>query len=623
MTFIDDYSRCVAVFFLKQKSEVFAKFKEFESIVTNQCGHSIATLRTDNGGEYLSKEFQQYLKTKGIRHELTIAHTPEQNGVAERMNRTLIESARAMISHAGLTNNYWAEAIATAAYLRNRTTTSALKEAMTPYEMWYERKPDISHLKVFGCVAYAHIPDSERRKLDKKAEKLRFVGYCKNSKGYRLLDEKTHKILKRRDVTSNFDPGKMEIETEKQLMVDVELERNQLEDEPLRDESQQQEPRRSERQRKPPERYGSMEYADTAKVDHVVYNVCQITEPKTIDEALFSEHAKEWKQAADSEYKSLMENETWELVELPKDRQAVGCKWVFKVKHTSDGRVERFKGRLVAKGFAQKHGIDYDETFSPVVRFSSIRALLAFAVQHNMLIHQMDVVTAFLNGNLNEEIYMHQPDGYAIPGKEHYVCKLNKSLYGLKQSPRCWNQDYMKEIGFKQSAADPCVFIRTEDTMTITAVYVDDLILIAENPKEMQEVKQALAERFKMKDMGKLHYSLGISIVQDEGGIWLHQKQYILNMIEKFGLTEAKTVSTPANPDTKLVRDDGISKEVDPVRYQSMVGSLLYAAMATRPDIAQSVGAVSKFNSNPSEAHLTAVKRILRYLKGTVDLALR
>ena len=206
----------------------------------------IAALRTDNGGEYLSKEFEEYLKLKGIRHELTIAHTPEQNGVAERMNRTLMESARAMIAHAGLSNEYWAEAVATAVYLKNRTT-SAVKEGMTPYEKWYKRKPDISHLKVFGCVAYAHIPDCERRKLDKKAEKLHFVGYCKNSKGYRLLDEKTRTIVKRRDVTfneSNFDLSKTV--TVKHITTDMGPEVSEQEEEPQRDEPQQ-EPRRSER----------------------------------------------------------------------------------------------------------------------------------------------------------------------------------------------------------------------------------------------------------------------------------------------------------------------------------------------------------------------------------------
>ena len=301
---------------------------------------------------------------------------------------------------------------------------------------------------------------------------------------------------------------------------------------------------------------------------------------------------------------------------------------MFKVKHTSDGKVECFKRCLVAKGYAQKHGIDYDETFSPVVRFPSIQTLLAFAVQNNMLIHQMDVVIAFLNGELEEEIYMQQPDGYALPGKEHLVCKLKKSLYGLKQSPRCWNkafQEYMEQIGFNESAADPCVYIRAMNTMNVVAVYVDDLILIAATLEEMQEVKKSLADRFKMKDMGKLHYCLGISIVQDEenGCIWLHQKQYILNMLKRYRLTEAKTISTPAAVSVKLVKDDSVSKDVNPTAYQSMVGSLLYAAMATRPDISQAVGVVSKFNSKPTAAHLTAVKRILRYLNGTVDLAFK
>ena len=322
-----------------------------------------------------------------------------------------------------------------------------------------------------------------------------------------------------------------------------------------------------------------------------------------------------------------MQNETWELVELPEDREAIGCKWVFKVKYTSSGEIERFKGRLVAKGYAQKHGIDFDETFSPVVRFSSVRALLAFGVQKDMLIHQMDVVTAFLNGELSEEIYMQQPNGYVITGKEHLVCKLKKSLYGLKQSPRCWYNAfhmYVESIGFQQSTADPCVYIRLRDG-TVVAVYVDDLIVLSKTIAEMQDVKKKLSERFKMKDMGKLHYCLGISISHDEENhcIFLQQKQYILKMLKRFGLAEAKTVSTPADLNVTLVKDDGVSKDVDSTLYQSMVGSLLYAAMATRPDIAQSVGVISKFNSNPSEAHLTAVKRVLRYLKRTVDLALK
>ena len=200
--------------------------------------------------------------------------------------------------------------------------------------------------------------------------------------------------------------------------------------------------------------------------------------PGTIQEALATDEATQWKAAADDEYQSLLDNDTWDLVKLPRGRKVIGCKWVFKVKHDGDGEVERFKGRLVAKGYSQKYGIDYDETFSPVVRFSSIRTLLALAVQKGMLIHQMDVVTAFLNGRLEEEIFMQQPEGYITPGSEDLVCRLKKSLYGLKQSPRCWNkefQEYMKSTGFTQCTADPCVFVRViGDNLTIVAVYVDD-----------------------------------------------------------------------------------------------------------------------------------------------------
>ena len=256
--------------------------------------------------------------------------------------------------------------------------------------------------------------------------------------------------------------------------------------------------------------------------------------------------------------------------------------------------------------------------------------MLAYAIQNDMLIHQMDVVTAFLNGTLEEDIYMQQPAGYVQPGKEKMVCKLKKSLYGLKQSPRCWNKEFkehMESANFKQSTADPCIFTKTEESgeIIIVAVYVDDLIIVTKTNEKMNEIKRNLTSRFKMKDLGKLHHCLGITVEYDESKrcLWLHQKPYISAMLEKFGLSQAKTVSTPANLNEKLKRDDGTSKLVDPTLYQSMVGSLLYAAITTRPDISQAVGAASKYCSNPSEAHLTAVKRILRYLKETINLGLK
>ena len=245
-----------------------------------------------------------------------------------------------------------------------------------------------------------------------------------------------------------------------------------------------------------------------------------------------------------------------------------------------------------------------------------------------MLIHQMDVVSAFLHGELKEDIYMQQPPGYVQPGKEELVCKLKKSIYGLKQSPRCWNEklcEHLKLLGFRESGADPCVFTHENERkkLEIIAVYVDDLILIAETLEEIQQMKRCLSDTFKMKDMGKLQYCLGINFELNEKGISLSQKQYLLRLLEKYGLPEANTVTTPMDPNVKLVKDDGYSKKVNPIHYQSMVGSLLHAARATRPDIAHAVSTVSKFNAEPTQAHLTAVKRIFRYLKGKIDVVLQ
>jgi hypothetical protein len=239
----------------------------------------------------------------------------------------------------------------------------------------------------------------------------------------------------------------------------------------------------------------------------------------------------------------------------------------------------------------------------------------------------MDVITAFLNGDFQEEIIMQQPPGYVQPGKEDLVCKLKKSIYGLKQSPRCWNKkftQYMKSLGFHVSDADSCVFTRISkgDRLEIVSVYVDDLIIIAETLEDIRQIKQSLSQTFKMKDLGELHYCLGMNVHIDENGIYLCQSQYIQRLLEKYGLSEANVVSTPMDSNVKLVKNDSYSKRVDSSRYQSMVGSLLHLARATRPDIAHAVGSVSKFNSEPTEAHLTAVKRIFRYLKGTISLSL-
>ena len=416
-------------------------------------------------------------------------------------------------------------------------------------------------------------------------------------------------IFNENDFGKSIDANELELENLKETVAEMPIESEKEESEQEIDE--QSEPLR-------PVRYGIDEFTNTANVtSHIntAYQAVKIEEPNTIDDALNSDHSQEWKKAADIEYSSLMENQTWSLVKLSKGCNVVGCKWVFRVKYDGNGELKCFKGRLVAQGFLQKYGIDYEEIFLQL----HICRQLAFAAEKRLQVHQMDVVSAFLNGELTEEIYMKQPPGYVQTGKEKLVCKLRKSIYDLKQSPRCWNEklrDHLKSAGFKESGADPCVFIQSgQKDLKIIAVYVDDLILIAKTLGEIQQMKEGLSITFKMKDMGQLRYCLGINFELTKQGISLCQKQYLLKLLEKYKLSEANTVTTPMDPNVKLVKDDSYSKKVDPIQYQSMVGSLLHAARATRPDIAHAVGLVSKFNSAPTQAHLTAVKRIFRYLK--------
>ena len=351
VTFIDDFTRCCKVYFMKSKAEVLEKFKEFERIYSNECGARIKAIRTDNGGEYVSQAFKDYLAAKGIRHEKTAPYSPQQNGVAERRNRTLVESARSMISHAGLSKQYWAEAVATAAYVGNRVPTSAISDNKTPYERWYGKKPDLSHMKVFGCVGYAHVPDELRKKLDMKAEKLRFIGYSSESKAYRFYNEQTRKVIIRRDAVFNEENFELHEETKEntnEVVMDLE-EASTTGPAPV-----------NGRIRRAPVRYGFDEYADMMSMNEVCHVAlpCTILEPSSMQEAMSSENADKWKEAANAEYDSLMKNETWSLVELPKDRKVIGSKWVFKVKSDSEGHVERFKSRLVAKGYDQRYGFD-------------------------------------------------------------------------------------------------------------------------------------------------------------------------------------------------------------------------------------------------------------------------
>ena len=312
-------------YILRKKSDVFEKFIEWKTVVETQTGKKLnKKLRSDNGGEYLSEQFTNYFKQEGILRQLTIRKTPEQNGVAERMNRTLEETIRTMLCESDVPKNFWAEALATAVYLRNRCPTKAVSE-MTPFEAWHGEKPNVDHLKVFGCTCYAHIPKDERKKLDSKAREAIFLGYGKEKKGYRLYDISTKKIFFSRDVVFNEDKfhfaGNEDKEKDKmkendaQNYTEPEFIESSNEDEES-DHNENEEQLRPSRTRRAPDYYG--EWVNLAENE--------TSEPKTVNEAMNSDEKEEWIRAMENEITSLKKHEVWELVELPEGRKAVGGK---------------------------------------------------------------------------------------------------------------------------------------------------------------------------------------------------------------------------------------------------------------------------------------------------------
>ncbi|KAL5821701.1 hypothetical protein ACOSQ3_023583 [Xanthoceras sorbifolium] len=635
VTFIDDSTRKVWVYFLKKKSEVFDTFRKWKAMVENETGLKIKRLRSDNGGEYRDSRFREFCANSGIKMEKTVPMTPQQNGVAERMNRTLNERARSMRLHAGLPKMLWAEAVNTAAYLINRGPSVPLDGGI-PEEVWSGKEVNISHLRVFGCISYVHIDSAERSKLDAKSNKCVFVGYGGDEFGYRFWDYENRKIVRSRDVIFNEnlmykDRSIAELSsstTEAETKEFAEFEEISGSDVQISPETVQEEPsapelRRSSRVPKPIQRYSpSLHYL----------LLTDSGEPECYDEAMQVEDSVKWESAMRDEMDSLMSNQTWELAELPPGKKALHNKWVFRIKEEHNGN-KRYKARMVVKGFQQKEGIDYNEIFSPVVKLTTIRLVLKIVAAENLHLEQLDVKTAFLHGDLEEEIYMRQPEGFKEAGKENLVCRLKKSLYGLKQAPRQWYKkfdSFMSSSGFTRCQADHCCYIkRFDNSFIILLLYVDDMLIAGSDMQEIMNLKRELSKQFAMKDLGAAKQILGMRIKRDtkSGTLLLSQAEYIKKVLSRFNMQDAKPVSTPLGIHFRLSKEQSLKTEEErthmaKVPYASAIGSLMYAMVCTRPDIAQAVGAVSRYMNNPGKIHWEAVKWILRYLRGTTNKTL-
>lgn len=655
---IDDYSRYMWTILMREKSEAFEKFKRFRTLVEQETRGRIRTFRTDRGGEFTSTEFKSYCDSAGIARHLTAPYSPQQNGIVERRNRTLLEMTRSILKHMEVPNFLWGEAVRHATYLINRIATRTLNH-MTPYESYKGRKPNVEHIRVFGCVGYAKVTTPHLRKLDDRSRALVHLGTEPGTKAYRLLEPSSRKIIVSRDVIFNEDQRWKWVEFEKNIrnrsreidfgevvihpgpkvLEDTEVKsegeepresKREVEDEETEQETEHIALRRSSRVTNKPSYLD--DYELLCEEDEMYEKLCEIEsehlmmlmneEPWNYAEA---KEFKVWRDACEEEIKSIVKNKTWTLMDLPSNCKAIGLKWIFKVKRNSDGSINKYKARLVAKGYIQRHGIDFDEVFAPVARIETVRLIIGMAASYTWELHHLDVKTAFLYGDLKEDVYVTQPEGFVIKGKESKVYKLSKALYGLRQAPRAWNEKLntvLNELKFERCLKEPSLYHRRErGHILVVAVYVDDLLVTGSSVEMIMEFKKNMGTKFDMTDLGRLSYYLGIEVRQQGGSIILSQEKYAKKIIEDAGMKGCNSTQIPMDAGTKLEKAEE-ERGVDEREYRRNIGCLRYL-IHTRPDLACSVGILSRYMHNPKESHKAALKQVLRYVQGTTSYGLK
>lgn len=665
---IDKYSNLTSVYFIKQKSDAASAFKQYLSDIA-PFG-TVKAVRSDQGGEFLSKEFGSLLTDNKIKHEKTCPYSPHQNGKAERAWRSLFDMSRCLLLQSGLPKTMWTYAVRASAYIRNRCFNKNIEA--TPFETATGIKPNIANMKTFGSTCYAL--KQNPKKLEDRSEKGIFVGYERNSPAFLVYFPESNTVRAVRCV--KFTNSSLETKKENEITNDdddemflpIRRDNSSVEETvqgtPDEDENQSNDPSegnentsqsqstnqspslsnenvtgtgRPQRVSKMPKYLQDDYVVGNDLTDDLLNNVCihycfnMSILPTTYKEAMSSKEADKWQKAMNDEMSALGENETFELTTLPPDRKAVGGKWVYTVKSGPNGE-QQHKARYVAKGYSQIQDIDYQETFSPTARMTSIRTLVHLAVQNDWEVHQMDVKAAFLNAPIDVELYVEQPEGYEVKSKsgKKLVLKLNKSLYGLKQSGRNWNtklHEQLLEQGFAQSRVDPCVYTKDLNQPTgdqaVIVVWVDDILIAASNASFMKAIKVKMNLTFKMKDLGKVSWFLGIQFLHDprDGSITMSQSQYIEKLLLKFGMHDCKPKYTPCDVNLNKFCDEP-AEPADEKMYKEMVGSLIYLMTATRPDLCYIVTRLSQYMARPTLNHMIAAKHVLRYLKATIGQTL-
>uniref|UniRef100_A0AAV1UYD7 Polyprotein n=1 Tax=Peronospora matthiolae TaxID=2874970 RepID=A0AAV1UYD7_9STRA len=654
---VDEASGCMKGFCLHSKSESEECIKKYITMIQTQFNKKVKFVRHDGAREFATNSLQDFYEVEGIEQQTTVPYAHQANGTAERAIRTIVTIGRSMLHHAKLDKCFWAEAAMTAVYVKNRLPSPKIPHK-TPFEIVYNSKPSVKHMRVFGCQAYILTPKEKRLKWDPKARAGLFLGYEEVSKAYRVYDIEAGQVMISRDV--NFDESAfgMSMLISDDDVDGLDFESIDLDDEeprprhfkqtgkrkaqPSHDNDDASMPRAvrqrpgleessapddlSSRRANEDEERKSEEQHDTPTSSafwHASANAVEaavdFSEPSTFEEAVSGPDQVHWRKAIDAELDSMKLRGVFRAAKLPNGQSAIGTKWVFKIKRKADGSIEKYKARLVAKGFRQKYGIDYTETFSPVVKYVTLRMVIAITKHFGWPLDQLDVVTAFLYGVMKEKVFCAVPEGVKMEG-DFDCLELIKAIYGLKQASRVWNEtfdEFIRSIGFQASGFDPCLYIMTsEGHCVFVLVYVDDVLVTGSSLEMIARTKNDLKTRFEMTDSGKCAFVLGIELLDGEdGSVTMCQRRYVDDVLKRFGMEECKAVASPVDVSSRLVPSNSASK-VD-VPFREAVGALMHLTTATRPDIAYAVSFVSRFMEKPQEEHWVAVKRIFRYLQGT------
>ncbi|SGY35039.1 BQ5605_C002g01719 [Microbotryum silenes-dioicae] len=659
VTFVNDFSRKTWVYPIGHKSEVLQMFKDWLMEIENETGCKVKTLRSDNGGEYVSTAFNGFCVARGIRCELTIPfearersrafqpYTPEQNGRAKRLNRSIVEGTLALLIDSGLPRTCWDKAAMCYIHTKNLLPHAALKGGV-PNCCWSGAPPTVGALRAFGCCAWATVPAHRRDKLDPKGIPLVFVGYDRHTKAWRLLDPSLMRMSLSRNVTflktefpfvavparvtppsvPGFYPHPPPANAPATPLPPVLVEPTQP---PLLDDDATSSIHLPQRppEPAPPEPTPlakvkpTWEYGDVAKHDLSV-----VRDPANWGNVIQSGQQDTWGGPAHNEFNSLLNKyEVFKVIdscELPTGEILLRSGWVFRTKRNQHGDIIDRKARLVAHGCAQRPGIDFEQNYAPIVKFTSIRALIALAAANGYHVHQADVNKAYLHGKLDKPLYMRVPQGIDMPGK---ILRLSKSIYGLCQAGTIWNAEIdstLRSLGYVPTRLDICIYRREHNGHShYIALYVDNLLLVGPSTAKIDRVLDALELAYGIKHLGPAEYILGIQVKRGHNGsITLSQERYLRDILARFQFADAKPAGVPMQPGVVLDFENLSATPEDCTRYLQAIGLLMYAAVGTRPDLAFVVSYLARFLQQPGPEHWTAIKHVLRYIKGTLDLGL-